>query len=80
MLNRRVAAIIKVYDRFRLLQSGAQIYIVSESRYLGNDERKAMLYLLRNMLECDDRNKKYRRAAGIEEAKRNGRYTGRKPI
>jgi DNA invertase Pin-like site-specific DNA recombinase len=65
---------------FRLLQSGVQIYIISEDRYLGYDERRTMLYLLRNMLECIDRNNRLRREEGIEEAKRNGRYAGRKPI
>ena len=39
-----------------------------------------MLYLLKNMLECIDRNNKKRREEGIEEAKKNKRYTGRKPI
>ena len=63
-----------------MLQSGVQIYIISEDRYLGYDERRAMLYLLRNMLECIDRNNRLRREEGIEEAKRNGRYAGRKPI
>ena len=69
-----------VEDMFRLLQSGVQIYIISEDRYLGYDERRTMLYLLRNMLECIDRNNRLRREEGIEEAKRNGRYAGRKPI
>lgn len=67
-------------DMFRLLQSGVQIYIRSEDRYIEDNERKTMLYLLRNMLECIDRNNRNRREEGIEDAKRNGRYTGRKPI
>ncbi len=69
-----------VEDLFCLLQSGVQIYIRSEDRYIDDNERMTMLYLLRNMLECIDRNNRTRREEGIEEAKRNGRYTGRKPI
>ncbi len=69
-----------IEDMFTLLQSGAQIYIISEDRYIFDSERKAMLYLLRNMLECIDRNNRIRREEGIERAKQNGRYTGRKPI
>ena len=41
-----------VEDMFRLLQSGVQIYIISENRYLGYDERRTMLYLLRNKCLC----------------------------
>ena len=69
-----------IEDLFSLLQSGVQIYIRSENRYIDDKERRTMLYLLRNMLECIDRNNRNRREEGIEEAKRNGRYTGRKPI
>ena len=65
---------------FSLLHSGVQIYIRSESRYIDDNERRTMLYLLRNMLECIDHNNRNRREEGIEEAKRNKRYTGRKPI
>ncbi|MBQ8292328.1 MAG: hypothetical protein IJX78_00820 [Bacilli bacterium] len=65
---------------FGLLHSGVKIYIKSENRYIDDNERRTMLYLLRNMLECIDRNNRNRREEGIEEAKRNGRYTGRKPI
>ena len=69
-----------IQDMFALLQSGAKIFIASEDRYIDDSERRAMLYLLRNMLECIDRNNRIRREEGIEKAKRNGRYTGRKPI
>ena len=69
-----------IEDMFGLLQSGVRIYLRSESRYIDENERRTMLYLLRNMLECIDRNNRNRREVGIEEAKRNGRYTGRKPI
>lgn len=69
-----------VEDLFCLLHSGVQIFIRSESRYIDDNERRTMLYLLKNMLECIDRNNKKRREEGIEEAKKNKRYTGRKPI
>lgn len=69
-----------IENLFTLLQSGVQIYIRSENRYIDDNERKTMLYLLRNILESMDRNNKTRRQAGIENAKLNGRYLGRKPI
>ena len=69
-----------IENMYGLLQSGVQIYIISENRYIDDNERRAMLYLLRNMLECIDRNNRIRREEGIEEAKRIGRYAGRKPI
>lgn len=69
-----------VEDMFSLLHSGVQIYIRNECRYIDDNERKTMLYLLRNMLECVDRNNKNRREEGIKIAKQNGKYAGRKPI
>ena len=69
-----------VEDLFSLLHSGVQIYIRNECRYIDDNERKTMLYLLRNMLECIDRNNKNRREEGIKIAKQNGKYSGRKPI
>ena len=69
-----------IEDLFSLLHSGVQIYIRSENRYIDDNERTTMLYLLKNMLECVDRNNKNRRIEGIEVAKQNGKYTGRKPI
>ena len=69
-----------IEELFSLLHSGVQIYIRSENRYIDDNERTTMLYLLKNMLECVDRNNKNRRIEGIEVAKRNGKYTGRKPI
>ena len=41
---------------------------------------KIMLYLLRNMLGCIDKYNRERRKEGIDLAKENGRYLGRKPI
>ena len=69
-----------IEDLFSLLHTGTQIYIRNESRYIDDNERLTMLYLLRNMIECIDRNNRNRREEGIEEAKRKGRYIGRKPI
>ena len=69
-----------VEDLYRFLQCGAQIYIRKERRFLEAEERRIMLYLLREMLVAMDRNSRNRREEGIEEAKMNGRYTGRKPI
>ncbi len=69
-----------IEDLFSLLHSGVQIYIRSENRYIDDNERRTMLYLLRNMLECIDRNNRNKRVEGIAVAKQNGKYTGRKPI
>ena len=65
---------------FILLQSGAKIFIRDENRFLNDEERKNMLYLLMNMLSCQDRNTFTNRANGINIAKLNGKYSGRKPI
>jgi len=69
-----------VEDMYQLLQSGVQIFIREENRFIGESERKTMLYLLRNMLLIMDRNNKQTRKEGIRAAKAGGRYTGRKPI
>lgn len=69
-----------VEDIYRLLQSGAQIYIRSEERFLSFTERRTMLYLLKNMIESIDRNNRERRKEGIIQAKKRGSYAGRKPI
>ena len=69
-----------VENIYGLLQSGAQIYIRSEERFLSSNERRTMLYLLKNMLENIDRNNKNRRQEGILQAKTSGSYVGRKPI
>ena len=69
-----------IEDTYRLLQSGSKIYISDENRYIGDGERKTMLYLLKNMLMCSDRYNRSRREEGITEAKKNGKYQGRKPI
>ena len=69
-----------INEMFKLLQSGVQIYIKNEDRYLPMTERKIMLYLLRNMRKRYEENKKNSRLLGIEKAKLDGKYTGRKPI
>lgn len=65
---------------FTLLQSGAKIYISDENRFLQDNERKTMLYLLMNMLSSHDRNNGISRINGVIAAKENGKYLGRKPI
>lgn len=69
-----------IEELFILLHTGVKIYIRSENRYIGDNERITMLYLLKNMIECIDLNNQTRRKEGIEEAKKKGKYTGRKPI
>ena len=69
-----------IADMFRLLQSGAQIFIASEDRFLEMTERKIMLYLLENMRKRFEKNNKKRRSIGVERAKFEGKYKGRKAI
>ena len=69
-----------IVDMFRLLQSGAKIYISKEDRFLEMTERKIMLYLLGNMRKRYEENNKKRKSIGIEKAKLAGKYKGRKPI
>ena len=73
----KIQNLLRIY---RLLQCGVQIYIKSEERYIEDNERKIMLYLLRNMLGCIDKYNRERTKKGIDLAKENGRYLGRKPI
>ena len=69
-----------IADMFRLLQSGAKIFIKSENRFLEMTERKIMLYLLENMRKRYEENNKNKSLVGIENAKLEGKYKGRKPI
>ena len=47
-----------IHEMFKLLQSGAQIYIKDENRYLEIAERKIMLYLLINIMKSLEKNKR----------------------
>lgn len=65
---------------YQILQSGVRVYITSENRFLEENERDIMLYLLSNMLEGINNANMSNRKKGRELAKKSGRYTGRKPI
>ena len=65
---------------YLILQSGVRVYITSENRFLEENERVIMLYLLSNMLEGINNANMSNRKKGRELAKKSGRYTGRKPI
>ena len=65
---------------YQILQSGVRVYITSENRFLEENERVIMLYLLSNMLEGMNNANMSNRKKGRELAKKSGRYTGRKPI
>ena len=65
---------------YQILQSGVRVYITSENRFLEENERVIMLYLLSNMLEGINNANMSNRKKGRELAKKSGRYTGRKPI
>lgn len=67
-------------EMYQLLQSGSRIFIRSENRYIEDNERRTMLYLLKNMMLSSDRYNRMRREDGIREAKEKGKYRGRKPI
>ena len=65
---------------YQILQSGVKVFITSEHRYLSEDERSIMLYLLKNMITTVDNNNRTNRQKGRNQAKKSGKYTGRKPI
>lgn len=64
----------------QILQSGVKVFITSEDRYLSENERSIMLYLLNNMIASIDKNNRTNRQIGRNQAKKSGKYTGRKPI
>ena len=65
---------------YQILQSGVKVFITSEHRYLSEEERSIMLYLLNNMISTIDNNNRTNRQKGRNQAKKSGKYTGRKPI
>ena len=69
-----------VEEMYQFLQSGVKVYLKSKGRFIEESERKAMILLLKNMLVCMDRNNRQSRENGIRNAKKKGKYTGRKPI
>lgn len=71
---------IVVERMYKLLQSGANIYINKEKRFLEIGERRAMLFMLKSMLEANGRFRRDRQLEGVESAKNNHKYAGRKPI
>ncbi len=65
---------------YQILQSGVQIQIEEEGRYLQENERRIMLYLLKNMLASMKETTEKNRKKGRQYAKEVGKYTGRKPL
>ena len=65
---------------YSLLQSGVNVYLANEKRYIESLEKKSMLLLLKSMIEITDKNNLNNRRKGIDEAKTKGVYKGRKPI
>ena len=68
------------YDMFRLLYSGAEILIESEHRYVEHNERMTMLYMLKRLLCYSENFSLMRRRQGIDKAKEQGKYKGRKRL
>ena len=64
----------------RLLNSGAHIRIKDENRMLSAEERRAMLFLLKEMIEYSSKYSVIRQQEGIRKAKDEGKYTGRKKL
>jgi len=65
---------------FRLLASGANIYLEEKKHFISNEERRAMLLLLSSLLEFADDFKNIKQQEGIQKARVEGKYTGRKRI
>ncbi|MBQ8637787.1 MAG: recombinase family protein [Lachnospiraceae bacterium] len=64
----------------QVLRSGAQIWDQSEERKLSKEECSILLKLLLVQGELEGRHNREQRAEGIERAKQEGKYTGRKRI
>ena len=65
---------------YRLLANGVELYIEEETRWFSQSERMAMLYLLFQMKEHSNKYHAVRQEMGIERAKKEGKYKGRKRI
>lgn len=66
------------YNLYRLLVSGANIYLEDENRELQAEERRSMLFLLKNMLMKYEDYFSARQSEGIAKAKEEGKFAGRK--
>lgn len=64
----------------QILRSGSQVRLEENAEVLSEAERSAMLRLLLAQEALDDKRHRETRDAGIEQAKRAGKYTGRKKI
>lgn len=64
----------------RILRSGAQVRLEENNEALSEAERSAMLKLLLVQQSLDDREIREARSSGVEQAKRSGKYAGRKRI
>lgn len=65
---------------FRLIQSGASIYIEEGDIHLSVETEKNTLYLLERMMAYDKRLRSIRQKEGIQKAKEEGKYKGRKRL
>lgn len=63
-----------------VLRSGSHIFDESESRMLSEEERSMLLKLFLIQEELDAKNRKTAQASGIQAAKAEGKYTGRKRL
>lgn len=65
---------------FRLIQSGASIYIKEENIHISVETEPNTLYLLERLMAYEARFRKLRQKEGIHKAKEEGKYKGRKRI
>ncbi len=67
-----------VYTLFRIMTSGMTIKIKNDNRVIDANDREAMTYLLRNLLSFSQQYKTNRQRIGIQQAKEENKYKGRK--
>lgn len=66
------------YTLFRILTSGMTVKIQNDGRVIDANDREAMIYLLKNLLSFSKQYKVNRQRMGIQQAKEEKKYRGRK--
>ena len=65
---------------FRLFQSGAVVHVKEDNVVFSIDNCASLLYILKNMMMYEKNYNRVQQQRGIEKAKAEGRYKGRKRI
>lgn len=65
---------------FRLFQSGAVVHVKEDNIKFSAENCVSPLYILKHLMVCEKRYSKLQQQKGIDKAKAEGKYTGRKRI